>query len=79
MSTAQTLALIAQQSKRNAEEIANSVQLTLEQALAHKRASNSRQSTLQIKNWYKQGWHMRSNGGWYSDVGGVVRRKYSTS
>jgi hypothetical protein len=78
MTTAQTLALNAQQNMRSAEEIANSVELTLEQALAHKKANNDKQSTLQIKNWYKQGWHVRSNGGWYADVGGVVRRKYYT-
>jgi hypothetical protein len=76
---AQTLALIAQQNARDAAMVANSVELTLEQALAHKKANNDRQSTLQIKNWYKQGWHMRSNGGWYANVGGKVRRKYSTA
>jgi hypothetical protein len=70
----------AQQQQREAAEIADSTAFTLEQALAYNKAKipTARQSTKQIKNWYAQGYVLRSNNLWYSNVGGVVRRKYYT-
>jgi uncharacterized protein with FMN-binding domain len=72
----------AQQQQREAAEIANSTALTLEQVLANIRntqhPSHHRSLRAQAAAWYKQGYYMRSNNAWYSNVEGVVRRKYST-
>lgn len=60
--------------------------LTLSQALQHNKAQikTNRQSTLQIKNWYAQGYYLKANARWCCIVGynyGVgprEARKYST-
>ena len=52
--------------------------LSLEQALAFNRAriKTNRQSTLQIKNWYAQGYYMTDTGQWCNSNGSL---KYSNS
>jgi hypothetical protein len=55
--------------------------LTLAQALQYNKAKvpTNRQSTLQIKNWYKQNYYLKANGRWCCKVS-LTReaRKYST-
>jgi len=55
--------------------------LTLAQAVQYNKAQikTNRQSTLQIKNWYKQGYFVKANYRWCCKVS-LTReaRKYST-
>lgn len=55
--------------------------LTLAQALQYNKAQipTNRQSTLQLKNWYKQKYYIKANGRWCCKVS-LTReaRKYST-
>ena len=69
------------QQQREADDIATSVKYTVEEAIAYNKAKikTNRQSTLQLKNWYAQGYYLRSNGMYYSEYGGVERRKYCTA
>jgi len=71
----------AAQQQREADDIATSVRYTLTEALAYNKAKikTNRQSTLQLKNWYAEGYYLRSNGLYYSEHGGVERRKYCTA
>jgi uncharacterized protein (DUF2267 family) len=71
----------AAQQQREADDITTSVRYTLAEALAYNKAKikTNRQSTLQLKNWYAQGYYLRSNGMYYSEDGGVERRKYCTA
>jgi len=55
--------------------------LTLAQALQYNKAQikTNRQSTLQIKNWYKQGYFVKANYRWCVKVSATrCARKYST-
>ena len=72
---------VAAQQQREADDIANSVKYTLEEALAYNKAKikTNSQSTLQIKNWYAQGYYLSSNGMYFCEHGGVERRKYCTA
>jgi hypothetical protein len=69
------------QQQREADDIATSVKYTVEEAIAYNntKIKTNRQNTLQLKNWYKQGYYLRSNGMYYSEHGGVERRKYCTA
>ena len=71
---------VAAQQQREADDIATSVKYTLTEALAYNKAKikTNRQSTLQLKNWYAQGYYLRSNGIYYSEHGGKEYRKYHT-
>jgi len=72
---------VTAQQQREADDIATSVKYTVEEAIAYNNAKikTNRQNTLQLKNWYKQGYYLRSNGMYYSEHGGVERRKYCTA
>lgn len=72
---ARFLALHAQQQAQQLAEDAAGVTMTLQQAIAEK---GRQQHATQIKNWYKQGYYKKTNGLWYSNIGGQERRKYST-
>jgi hypothetical protein len=72
---ARFLALHAQQQAQQQAQDAAGVTMTLEQAIAEQ---GRQQHATQIKNWYKQGYYKKTNGLWYSSVGGKERRKYST-
>jgi DNA-binding winged helix-turn-helix (wHTH) protein len=53
--------------------------LTLQQALQYNKAFK-KQSSLQIKNWYKQGYFLKANYRWCVQVTATrSARKYSTS
>ncbi len=55
--------------------------LTLEQALQFNKGINkvNRQSTLQVKNWYRRNYYMKANGRWCCMIGYMKEsRKYST-
>ena len=69
------------QQQREADDIATSVKYTVEEAIAYNNAKikTNRQSTLQLKNWYAQGYYLRSNGMYYSEHGGAEIRKYCTA
>ena len=69
------------QQQREADDIATSVKYTVEEAIAYNNAKikTNRQNTLQLKNWYAQGYYLRSNGMYYSEHGGAERRKYCTA
>ena len=69
------------QQQREADDIATSVKYTVEEAIAYNNAKikTNRQSTLQLKNWYAEGYYLRSNGMYYCEHGGVERRKYCTA
>ncbi len=68
-------ALHAQQQAQQAAEDAQGVAMTLDEAIAER---GRQQHATQIKNWYKQGYYKKTNGLWYSSVGGKEYRKYST-
>ncbi len=72
---ARFLAQHAAQQAQDAAQDAAGVAMTLEEAIAER---GRQQHATQIKNWYKQGYYKKTNGLWYSSVGGKERRKYST-
>lgn len=72
---ARFLAQHAQQQAQQAAVDAAGVAMTLQDAIAER---GRQQHATQIKNWYKQGYYKKTNGLWYSSVGGKEYRKYTT-